>query len=687
MKTKIHFTVLISTLLLYSISLYGVLPKSFSSYDKSFFESAFYDGVMLTERSELTLAPKVMKISKLENKHIWKIYYNTNDTLYAAVSGDSAQIYKINVTNGDSTLFAQADYDTAFTAITVDNMGNVYAASGPEAKIYKYDSEGNLLWETQVGDTYVWDMEFDENGNLYVATGGENAKILSVSESGVIEEIITTEEVHAITLYYNKLDKMFYVGTAGRGLLLKVDVLGKSYTVIYDTGESEVHTITSDNIGNIYFGTATRENPSFILPSLVDTQKPTKESDRQFRNSFYKVNKNLAVQRLFYLKQSLLFSLSSDLENNIYFITGDKTDIYKIDGDTGLLNYIGTLKDQTITTFTPTSKGIYFATSQTGEIFEMEHKYSSEGTFTSKVFDTSLFSTFGVFEYMASVGSNSSITVETRSGNIERIDKTWSEFEALGENNHILSPKGRFIQFKITMIGDGEGESPRITSMYLSYIPENLAPDVLNLSVITYYEQELAKRTTASKQNQVKGPQLGEDKAMVLWYGSDPNGDTLLYTLYYRLSGENDYRVFAENLKVPYFIFDYNGLPEAIYDFKVVATDKLDNTINNALETSYALYNVVYDNVAPLVENFLIEKTDASYTINFTVEDSMSIIQSVRYSYTPITNWNYIVSNDGLVDSKKEDFTINVSDEVSAITLEVIDIKGNKRFYSFLINN
>ena len=103
---------------------------------------------------------------------------------------------------------------------------------------------------------------------------GNNARVLKISSNGNITEILKTEEQHAMSLYFDSKSNKLYIGTAGRGLVLSVDLStnleNPSYKTIYDTAQNEVYAITMDNIGNLYFGTATREPSYLILPSIID---------------------------------------------------------------------------------------------------------------------------------------------------------------------------------------------------------------------------------------------------------------------------------------------------------------------------------------------------------------------------------------------------------------------------------
>lgn len=675
---KIFFISIIFTIT--AVKIYAVIPQMYSSDKRGFFDNGTYEGVMLTEQGALTLAPALQKLGSIDGKHIWKLYEANDGNMYAAISGDGAQLYRFTKDNTNFTLFASSINDAAFTSVISDNNGNIYAATGPSAKLYKYDSNGKEIWSKPLDDIYIWDMKFDGSGNLYLAAGGNNARILKVIPNGEIIEVLKTEEQHAMSLYYDDKNDELYIGTAGRGLVLKLNLQTVEYKVVYDTAESEVHTITMDNIGNLYFGTATREPSFLILPSLIDVDRTgQKEQNKAFRNSLYRADTNGTVQRLFYLNQNLVFALSSDRENNIYFITGDNTDIYRIGGNDGLLAYVGGLKNKTLSTFAATENGLYFAIARTGEVYEMGHSYPSSGTFISDSLDMKLLSKYGVFTYLANIPTDTTVTIETKTGNVARVDKTWSEFTEIGEDGKISAPEGRFLQFKVTMTTSDTNVTPIISSMSFSYVANNLAPDVLNGRLVTYYEQQNDSNDT------IKNPQLSEDEAMLWWRGSDPNGDTLLYDVDYRLKGEKNYRKLASDLTTSYFKFNANRLPSAIYDFRITASDRLDNAKEDALTKTLEILNIKYDNEPPVVRDFKAENSATGKVIKFTVEDELSLLKAVRYS-TLTSDWVYIKPDDGILDSMKESFTVTIEDKnVGSITIEATDMMGNTRYYSFLL--
>ena len=678
---KIILTILILT----QITVFGVVTRNYSSSRKGFYNNGTYNGIMLTEQGSLILAPIIEKDGAIEGKFIWKIYNSSDGSMYAAISGDGAELYKREAGESDFNLFVKSTNESAFTSVISDNLGNIYAATAPYARIIKYDKLGNEIWSKNVDDTYIWDMKFDNNGNLYAAAGGNNARVLKISSNGNITEILKTEEQHAMSLYFDSKSNKLYIGTAGRGLVLSVDLStnleNPSYKTVYDTAQNEVYAITMDNIGNLYFGTATREPSYLILPSIIDGGKLADDSAKEFRNSLYKADTNGTVQRLFFLNQTLVFALSSDIDNNIYFITGDNADIYKINGNDGLLSYIGGLENKTLSTFSATKDGLYFAISKTGEIYKMQNGNPSEGSFISDTLDLKLLSKLGSLKAMTTIPEGSDISFEVRTGNVARVDNTWSDFTKVSEDGKINAPDGRFLQFRITMKNSNANEKsvPVLSSMDFTYIENNLPPDVLNGGLTTYYKQQNDSSETT------KSPQLEENETMIYWKGSDPNGDKLIYDLEYKLKGEKNYRKLANNLETPYFRFKSYLMPSGIYDFRITASDRFDNPIDLSKTKTLEVLNIKYDNDSPEIFDFAVKTEGNKRIITFRAEDKLSFLKTVRYS-TITEEWHYILPDDKVLDSMSENFTIIIEDEeAGSITIEVLDTEGNIKYYSFVI--
>ena len=324
---------------------------------------------------------------------------------------------------------------------------------------------------------------------------------------------------------------------------------------------------------------------------------------------------------------------------------------------------------------------ITFCDTKTGEIYKMQNGNPSEGSFISDTLDLKLLSKLGSLKAMTTIPEGSDISFEVRTGNVARVDNTWSDFTKVSEDGKINAPDGRFLQFRITMKNSNANEKsvPILSSMDFTYIENNLPPDVLNGGLTTYYKQQHDSSETT------KSPQLEENETMIYWKGSDPNGDKLIYDLEYRLKGEKNYRKLANNLETPYFRFKSYLMPSGIYDFRITASDRFDNPIDLSKTKTLEVLNIKYDNDSPEIFDFAVKTEGNKRIITFRAEDKLSFLKTVRYS-TITEEWHYILPDDKVLDSMSENFTIIIDDEeAGSITIEVLDTEGNIKYYSFVI--
>lgn len=675
-KNILKTCAVLSSLLIFSISnIFASTPRFFTASALSSPDNAKQENTMVSEDNVISLAPETTVIKGIEEPDVWKLFASSTDAIFAATGGNKGRVYRMQKNEKAFRKIIETD-ERNITSIATGKDGLIYVAVAPEGLLYVYNK--NLLLETKIklDVQYVWDMAFDKDDILYLAVGGKEGKVLSLDTKYNVKEVVSfPTESHVMTLFYNTEDNSFYAGTEGNGLLVKFFPNG-NYSVIYDTGEKEVHSVVVDEDGNVYFGTANREKnemlQSFLFGMSGDRQNKT------FRNSIYKADKKGAVQRIFYLSQTLLFSLTQDNVGNIYFATGDRSSLYRIDKN-GTLLYVANFEGKSIVSSAATPENIYFA-SKTGTVYKMSKSYSKDGVFTSSILDTKMLSIFGSVDYLADIPNGASILIETRTGNISKPDKTWSDFAAVSAKGKIESPRARFIQYRVKFSTEDTETTPKITSMSISYLTENIAPEVYKPRLLTPYLQ--AKVDIEG----YKKPVLKSNESMLIWSGSDPNGDTLSYTVEYKLSGESEYRSFVKNIRENYYIFERVKLPSGIYDFRITASDYLDNGIGETKEKTMEYKNFKYDIAAPVVKDMVFTtEPNGMKKARFVVEDNLSMLQSVRIA-TFHGLFRYITPEDGILDGKSKTFSVIIEDNnAQSVTIEASDSEGNTMYYSYII--
>ena len=102
-----------------------------------------------------------------------------------------------------------------------------------------------------------------------------------------------------------------------------------------------------------------------------------------------------------------------------------------------------------------------------GEALEM-HVYhvaagpfTSGGTYTSPVYDESVSGGWGrLVESSFEQLQGTSLMYETRTGQTATPDDSWSAWEVVGEDDLIVSPEGRYIQFRVTFVTADPDRTP-----------------------------------------------------------------------------------------------------------------------------------------------------------------------------------------------------------------------------------
>src|SRR5262249_23386696 len=126
-------------------------------------------------------------------------------------------------------------------------------------------------------------------------------------------------------------------------------------------------------------------------------------------------------------------------------------------------------------------KLVAFATSNPGRVIGVGSNLQSPATYLSPVRDTKSASTWGEIRWE----STGTVTLQTRSGNTEKPDETWSDWSAAytrQDGETIKSPVGRFIQWKAVLTGAASAP-PQLTSVTVAYLTRNTRPVVSSITI------------------------------------------------------------------------------------------------------------------------------------------------------------------------------------------------------------
>ena len=224
-------------------------------------------GVAIRSTGSLELAPAFKALSTTPSTYIWSIASDQAGNLFAA-AGSPARVYRI-APDGQSTVIFEPQ-ELQVQALIVDKNGVIYAATNPDGKIYKIehpknggDTAKNAVEKTKSSvdpswssslyfdpaTKYIWDLALDDAGNLYAATG-DHGEIFRITPKGEHSVFFKSDEAHIRVLAFDSKGALI-AGSDGSGLVYRISSAGEGF-VLYSAPKKEITALAIDKAGNIY---------------------------------------------------------------------------------------------------------------------------------------------------------------------------------------------------------------------------------------------------------------------------------------------------------------------------------------------------------------------------------------------------------------------------------------------------
>ena len=252
---------------------------------------------------------------------------------------------------------------------------------------------------------------------------------------------------------------------------------------------------------------------------------------------------------------------------------------------------------------------------------------------------------------------------QTRSGNTEEPDASWTEWSAnLSSPGPIRSPAARFLQIRARLM---EGDA-LIRAVQAYYLPQNQRARVTGVG------PKLAKNHDP---NEIPDPST---ELELDWDVSNPDDDTLRYRLRYRAEAQDVWRpMFREDerLTKSSYEWDTSGLPDGWYVVQVEASDELANPAPLALRTTAVSEPIRIDNHPPRLEGLAARGN----TVSGRAIDGLGPIARLEMAVDG-GDWLPILPEDQLLDQAEERFAVPVEDLEPGshiVAIRATDAAGN----------
>lgn len=682
-------------------------------------------GVSISDTGVLMLAPKLNEVFNTQQTYVWSSAVDSQGNVFLG-TGHDGKIFKVPSTGTGSLLYDAAELDV--TALAVGRDGAVYAGTSPDGKVYRITADGKADVYFDPGDKYIWSLAVMTDGSLAVGTG-DSGKLYRVRAAGATPEsslLVSTNQTHVISLAVTAQGDLI-AGTDSGGLVLRVSPEGKTFA-LFDTQLREIHALAPAADGSIYAlalsdaaasGRAT-STPQVTTsqpseggtPSTTVTITPIDESGNPIqgqtgqsrsrndvssaRSAVFRILPDGATDTVWSSTTVTAFAIAPALQPGSVLIgTADKGRIYSVTND-GRDTLLLQSPEGQISSLLVRNNQIYATSSNQGKLFRFGSELVSEGTFESPVRDAKLTASWGRIWWRGA----GSVEVQTRTGNGERPDATWSDWSAAyrdPEGNQISSPRARFIQWRATVRASNSTAAPSsIEDVSVAYLPRNVAPEVLSITALPIgvgLQQIAQVAVDPNVESSGLDPSVFGPVAQVpprrfyqrgarsfQWQAEDRNSDTLEYAIYYRALNEQTFRLLKDKLRDNFYTIDGATLADGRYIIKVVASDAPDNPPGQKLMGERVSEPVDIDNTPPVVKTVGQPQVNRdSVKVSFSVDDATGKIKKADGSVDGAA-WIPVFPDDGIADSGHEVYTLDfaaLGPGEHTISIRTFDTSGN----------
>ncbi len=600
-----------------------------------------------------------------DTKYIWALIFDSQGRLYVG-TGDHGQILRVDRT-GKGKVFFDSN-QTHIMCLAFDRQGNLLAGSVPDGLIYRINPDGKAFVIYQANLPEIYALAVDGEGNVYATALG------APGQPGV--PMMLMPQTPTITLPTQVM------------------------TVTADTqnGSSESSKVPAQKPKKPIPPTEKKQtSPSFIRPGTT-VRGLTGPIMPQSRGELIRISPNSTAETLWSSNTESAYGLAI-LGEKILFSTNSNGQIFELDpnryGDN--LTLLTETHESVATRLMLEGDDLYIATGNVAKLFRMGTAAEREGTYESRVEDTKFISRWGLISWRADTPPGSSIEFYTRSGNFKRPDQTWSDWGGPYRNqdgSQITSPPARYIQWKGVFRGSPSAR-PVLDEVSVAFLNQNLPPEIESFSVSNAGERTspssssvetpaTAITVTATPQiiygDPVQVAQAGVKNPVTLtWKASDPNGDTLGYSLYVKSTDETKWHLLKDKIKSTSYTINPSSLADGQYVALLVASDLPSNTPAAALKDQMISTPFWIDNTPPTVTLVHKEVLEDRAIVQFRVEDTTSPLHSAQSSVGGDV-WHEINSDNGIIDSRVEVFTVKtgkLAPGEHVITLRAYDMAGN----------
>ena len=652
-------------------------------------------GVRIGADGRVRLAPALRRVAQLPEGVIWAAVPDGSGGAYFSAGTDGKLFH---FTGGQMKPLGQVKGGIVFALARLGS--DLIVAPTGEGKLYRVSPAGVSKVFAEIDARIVWALAVDGDA-VIVAGGSEKGALLIQAREGSSRRLAELADETAFTALAADGQGGYYLGSHGRGLVLRYNRTGDRLETLMDTPFDEVRALALVD-GDLYIGADNGLTPKFSTGQL-ERREGYLQSDTTVttRSAVIRLDRERVPEVLWQSAQSQVYALAA-WKGQLLVGTGNRSRIFALplgkarqSDPFAVVQELGTAQ---ATAFLPSGGDLLVVGSNPAELHLLSEAQATEGTLESRILKGAPIADWGRAYLDAETPTGTTVELQFRIGNTEFPDATWTPWTPpLRSGERPALPAARFAQFRLRLASTRGGATPIVETVDVHWAHRNLPPvwegvEVMPPGVVlmrTAPQDDIGiERIPLEVQKLIPAlGYMGSEKRSFRRGGqsftfkvNDPNGDTLQFAV--RLVPEKGSPILIEKAwKEKFFSFDTLPVPDGRYRLEVTASDAPTAPFNAALTSTWRTPPFLIDHTPPVLFDLTAVPEGDGLRVRFSAKDETSLLKEAAISADG-ERWLQVVPEDRIFDQKDERFDVLLPREAlrgDRILVKVVDQFNNEQ--------